>query len=299
MKGVSALLPTITFFCLAMAASGSEAASVVTSGGFFYQYAGPVGYPIYKTPLRPQRDGAVSYVSVFHDPVLGRTVRATPADPYLGYEAADFAGAGTAVVDLTAFQGTTVEFWNEANGNPEGSRNILALTGNVTSGVSIDPTTHKSDLFKLATLSFTNGSWFSVSGSASPPYDPGLGPLYPESYFAFSLTARPDPFIGQSGFPGYHVVNDKLVLQSTFGAGTPDHLYISGNPQLGAIAVDEGVTGSVELWGRIGSLELAEFRNPTAGVALIPPSSVPAPPTLWLLGTGLLVTAGTLRGRRR
>jgi hypothetical protein len=303
MKDISVQLRMVTFLLLLVAAVRVEAASVVTSGGLFYQYTGPVGYPIYKTPSGPQRDNAESYVSVFRDGTLGGTARVTPADPYPGYEASKFEGAGTAVVSLIGYQwvGTTVQFWNEVNGIREGSASILSITGNTTPGVTIDPATGKSDLFKLATIFFTNGNWFSVGDSLSPPYDPGYGPLYPESLFDFSLNALPDPFIGNSAFPGRHVVNDALVLRSTFGAGTPDNLYIRGNPQLGVIAVAEGVTGSVELWGRIGSLELEEFRNPSSGVTLLPPietPAVPAPPTLWLLGAGLLATAGALRGRR-
>lgn len=302
MNGISLHLRMVAFLCLAVATVRLEAASVVTSGGLFYRYAGPVGYPIYKTPSGPQRDGAESYVSVFRDGTLGGTVRPTPADPYPGYGASEFAGAGTAVVNLSGFGwvGTTVQFWSEVNGLQEGSPNMLSITGTTTPDVAIDPATGKSDLFMLATITFTNGDWFSVSDSLSPPYDPGYGPLYPESLFEFSLLARPEPFIGNSGFPGYHVVNDALVLQPTFGAGTPDNFYIRDNPQLGMIAVAEGVTGSVELWGRIGSLELEEFRNPSLGVTLLPPieaPAVPAPPTLWLIGAGLLAT-GALRRRR-
>jgi hypothetical protein len=304
MKDISVQLRMVTFLLLLVAAVRVEAASVVTSGGLFYQYTGPVGYPIYKTPSGPQRDNAESYVSVFRDGTLGGTARVTPADPYPGYEASKFEGAGTAVVSLIGYQwvGTTVQFWNEVNGIREGSASILSITGNTTPGVTIDPATGKSDLFKLATISFTNGNWYSVSDSSLPPYNPGYGPLYPESRFEFRLSAMPDPMIGNSVYDDRHVIRDALVVESTFGAGTPDNFYIRSNPLLGRLSVPEGGTGTVDLWGRIGSLELVELRNPQGeGVTLLPPietPAVPAPPTLWLLGTGLLATAGALRGRR-
>jgi hypothetical protein len=88
---------------------------------------------------------------------------------------------------------------------------------------------------------------------------------------------------------------DELVLRSVAGAGTPDVLYFANTPGLGAFSVAEGVTGSVEIWGRIGSLVPVELRNPSAGVTLIP---APEPSLGALLGAVALVAAGR-RGMRR
>ena len=171
------------------------------------------------------------------------------------------------------------------------THNTLEITGAVTPGVAINPATGHSGEFKLATLSFTNGSWFSTQ----PDYNPGLGLLYPESRFAFSMIATPDPFVGTSGFPGYHVWNDTVVLDSVSGPGTPDELWFENSPWLGRLAVNEGVTGSVEIWGHLGSLDPVELRNPSAGVTLI--ASMPEPETYAMLLAGLGLLAVTSRRR--
>lgn len=167
--------------------------------------------------------------------------------------------------------------------------NRLTITGAQTSGVTLDPVTFQSDLILLATVSFTNGTWF----ANSPPTDPGLGEIYGESRFDFSLLAYPDPFIGSSLFPTYHVWNDTLVLTSTRGpANPPDLLTFAFSPFLGSVAVDENTTGSFEIWGRIGSLYPVELRNPSPGVQFV--SAVPLP-AAWAGMVGALV----LLGRRR
>ena len=40
-----------------------QASSVVTTGGFFYNYFGPVGYPIYSGSGGPYKDAASAYDS--------------------------------------------------------------------------------------------------------------------------------------------------------------------------------------------------------------------------------------------
>jgi hypothetical protein len=187
-----------------------------------------------------------------------------------------------------------VDFWQQQSSIPPAPRyiNSLVVTGTVTQNVSIDPATGKSGVIKLATISFTNGVWFGVS----PPVDAGLGFLYPESVFKLDLLAIPDPFIGNSIFPGFHAFDGSLVLVSTFGPNTPDYLVLAelGGIAPNVLAVDEGVTGTVELWGRIGSLELVEFRNPSSGEQIlseIPTTPIPEPSTYLqlLLGMGALV----------
>lgn len=106
--------------------------------------------------------------------------------------------------------------------------------------------TGKTNLFKLATLSFTNGTWF----ASEPPIDPGLGTLYPTSIFGFSLGALPSPQIGTPTFPnGAHVYQGGITLTSTFGPGTDDYLSIGSvlSSPAGYMAVQEGQTGTVEL----------------------------------------------------
>lgn len=281
--------------------------STVTTGGFFYRYDGPLGAGIFNDGTNPIVGRETSW---FRDRGAGTAARFDPTTPYEGYEATQFAGSGTGSVSLSSqvLPNGQQLFWTGSQGvdfylKDQGQAldvNSLVITGTETQGVEIDPSTGKSGPIKLATFSFTNGTWYSVS----PPNDPGLGSLYPESAFQFSLIATPDPFIGSSGFPGYHVFNGTLLLVTTFGPNTADYLVLPGLPA-GApsiLAVDEGITGTVDLWGRIGSLEPLEFRNPSSGVQIlseIPTTPIPEPSTYlqMLLGIGALV-AGRKAMRR-
>lgn len=64
-------------------------------------------------------------------------------------------------------------------------------------------------------------------------------------------------------------------------------------------------TGSVELVGRLGSLKLAVFQNPSGGAFLFPtvdPTTVapiPEPGTVLLFGSGLFVAVSKALGRRK
>jgi hypothetical protein len=107
----------------------------------------------------------------------------------------------------------------------------------------------------------------------------------PVNALAFSLIARPDPFIGTSPCPGYHFWKQTLVLNSTFGPAAPDMLSFAGSPYLGSVAVNEGVTRTFEIWGRIGSLEPIELHNPSAGVGLL--DAVPESESYAMLLAGL------------
>jgi PEP-CTERM motif len=271
---------------LAALSSIALADSTVTVRGDFYQYEGPVGAPIY-AGSPPYRDPA-PFESFFRIP-LGPAVSVKPMFPHPGYESTDYIGSGSAVVNFYNTEGLfaspQVAFWNTVDGLPEGLGNSLEISGTVTAGVAINPATHRSDTFHLATIHYDNGSWF----RSQPSYDPGLGPLYGVSRFAFALVAEPVPFIGTPTNPGgvsqYHFWNDTLVLTSTFGVGTPDLLTFENNPGLGTVSVGEGIRGSFEIWGQIGSLEPVELRNASTGVTLL--AAVPEPETYAMLTAGL------------
>jgi hypothetical protein len=278
----------VVSLCLAAAASAAGA-STVTTIGYFYGYEGPVGAPIY-AGSPPFRDAA-PYASMFLLGVGSNTqqIQITPQVPYPGYEDPAFAGTGTVQASLGGYAVDTarVEFWSQITPGQDETHNVLQITSTITPGIAVG------DVFKLATISFTNGDWFRVE----PLYDPGLGPLYPESLFSFALFAYPDPIIGSGYLPGpppYHLWTDALELRSVAGAGTPDRLSFSNSPALGSFTVAEGVTGTVEVWGRIGSLEPLELRNPSAGVTLLP---APEPGAGALLCVGGVLVA--LRARRK
>ena len=59
----------------------------------------------------------------------------------------------------------------------------------------------------------------------------------------------------------------------------------------------EGTTGTIELWGKIGSLDPLFFANPTGG-ALLVPTAVPEPEVLALMLAGLLGVGARLRRER-
>ena len=68
-----------------------------------------------------------------------------------------------------------------------------------------------------------------------------------------------------------------------------DYAYFLGRPELGQIRVYEAVsafpnTGSIELWGKLGSLTPTAFRNASGGVFVL---AVPEPSTYAMLGLGL------------
>jgi hypothetical protein len=274
-------LGAVVGVAFAVAASATHA-STVTTVGSFAGYSGPVGAPIY-AGSPPTRDPA-QYDSTFAVGIgVVQTFVVAPQTPHPGYEDPAFGGTGRAIASFVGLPVDTsrVEFWNRIDSSFDEAHNAIQLTGTVTPNVAVG------DLFHIATLSFTNGDWF----RASPSYDPGLGQLYGESRFAFSLVANGVPVIGG----GAHGWLDELVLRSVAGAGTPDVLYFANTPGLGAFSVAEGVTGSVEIWGRIGSLVPVELRNPSAGVTLIP---VPEPSLAALLGAVALVLANRRRARR-
>jgi hypothetical protein len=65
-----------------------------------------------------------------------------------------------------------------------------------------------------------------------------------------------------------------------------------GSLLTGYFAVNEGATGSVEIWGQLGSLRVLEYRNPVNGsiVSEIPTSAIPelAAYLQLLVGLGIL-----------
>lgn len=266
----------VSFLVLTVSTAAAGAAPVeVTTVGQFTSYSGPVGAPINGPPAAVDLGYGPSR---FSDGTTG--VDVSPQSPYAGYSWPEFVGAGTAT---QAFAGgwEIVEFSTQFVGGGGEGLNRLEIAGTMT------PSVTPGDLFHIATISFTNGNWFS---SAGLPFDPGNGSLFPESVFSFSVTASANPATGTEP----HIWSDRLHLVSTRGAGTPDNLFLELNPQVGGIGVAEGATGTVEVWGRLGSLVPVELRNPT-NAFLIP---IPEPSTLLLVGVGLVPMLWAQRARR-
>ena len=81
-----------------------------------------------------------------------------------------------------------------------------------------------------------------------------------------------------------------------------DYIFLEDHPGLNppAVRINEGSSGTVELWGKVGSLDPLFFANPTGGVQLFQPTAIPEPEVLALMLLGLLgVGAAAQRERRR
>lgn len=141
------------------------------------------------------------------------------------------------------------------------------------------------DEFKLGTITLTNGIFF-----------------FQAAVDITVATASDNPAFDGKSF------TDTLRYIVTPNTGTDeenaDYAYFVGRPELGQIRVYEAVsafpnTGSIELWGKVGSLTPTAFRNASGGVFLQP---VPEPSTYAMLGVGLALLAvaaraGALGGR--
>ncbi|MDA8133867.1 MAG: choice-of-anchor K domain-containing protein [Desulfobacteraceae bacterium] len=138
--------------------------------------------------------------------------------------------------------------------------------------------------FLLGTLTFTNGIWNSfVHGEGSA--------------FSFTITAS-----SESANLYDQVFSGTLMMFTNINsADSPeeraDWFYIQEKPGLGSVRVfefsDGDSTGTVELWGAFGSLDLVELKNPGGGAFLdssITPdiSPVPEPSTIMLFCFGIL-----------
>jgi hypothetical protein len=305
--GVLALAAAMAAAVPAEVLAQNNGPATVTTYGDVWRYEGPLGGAILG-------DGSVDATtqSWFRDVASGGQRAYAPTTPYDGYDTPAYAGTGTGRVDFSTLpnfprlnQG--IEFWTQERGMPPRPQdvNLLRFNGHVTTGVTLDPVTRTSDEIRLGTITFRNGSWY----GGSPSFDAGGGPLYPTSSFYFDVTAVASPWIGTPTLtnPLRHIFYGRLDLITTVGANTPDYLELRdamfGEPSFASsvLAVDEGVTGTVELWGRIGSLIPTEFRNPSAGVSIlssIPVTPVPEPATMALMLAGLAVVGGAAQRRR-
>jgi hypothetical protein len=176
---------------------------------------------------------------------------------------------------------TSVEFKARPVGLTDfNTPSLIAFSGTDQSNpLSVD------DKFLLGTLTLTNGIFFFQAG--------------------VDITVSTD-----SDVPDFDskVFNDTLMYIVTPNSGTDeenaDYVFFAGRPDLGEVRVGEfgspmGNTGSIELWGRVGSLIPTEFRNATGGVFLNPFTAVPEPGVVSLLAAGFLGLVGGSRRRRK
>ena len=145
--------------------------------------------------------------------------------------------------------------------------------------------------FLLGSLAFTNGFWWT-------------DPVPPSFTFSISASSKnvhdgeEQVFNGTIRLVGK--VDDSDWTDEPDPVKEADWFYIQESPELGSVGVFEGETGSIEIWGKYGSLNLVEFRNPTEKTLTsdsLPYDSapIPEPATVLLFGLGLLGVAGVSR----
>ncbi len=182
--------------------------------------------------------------------------------------------------ELALAAGTTsVEFKNRQVGFVDfNTPSLIAFTGTTQPNpVSTN------DQFLLGTLSLTNGIFFFQAGADITVSTASDDIAFDGKFFNDTLQYIVTPNNGISH------------------ADDADYAFFVGRPDLGQVRVYEaasglGNTGSIELWGRVGSLIPTAFRNATGGVFVNPLTAVPEPGIVSLLAVGFLSVAA---GRRR
>ena len=247
---------------------GSAGAALVSVTGGFLSYSGPTGFD----------DVSVLGITGAQTLVNGNVVM--PTAPIPGFEA--FPGIGTAVVPFGSAV-PSVEFWivRDDPANPgtqiEDLRNFIGFAPAAPQSVSA-----AGQEFLLGTFSLQNGTFWAFA----------------DLTLRFRLTTvSSDPTLNG------HVFEDTLQWVTTPNGGPPltpadraDFFYFLGHPGLGTMRVFEAFdgtnTGTIDLYGRIGSLIPTRFADATGGAFIGPgiPTAVPGPatPFLLVLGCGLL-----------
>lgn len=269
-----------------LAGAQPAAAGEVTVTGDFNSYAGPAWHKDYvgswgtsEVRTRIEAGGAVQDL-VPTGPL--------PGDSYGLYTDSGI-GAAQAVLAAPA-----LEFWIDFGAKDD--VNAISFTPGPAANVNVG------DEFLIGTFAFTNGGWFGSIPVAGGTY------TYPESAFGFQiLTHSTTPALDAHTFSGtlkLHITGESDGTP----AGDADYFYIAERPDLGYVGVYESWntppgganSGTIELWGRIGSLVPTRFAN-AQGLVLaseLPAAPIPEPQTRALLLAGLGLTAWAARRRR-
>lgn len=257
---------------------GGASAGMVTISAGFGEYSGAVGNGL-----------GIAGDFVYTSHMNGSDI--APSEPLPGLETLfippdlddpDSVGQGIGRGVIALGGASSVHFftsyYNPADGSTtDGVENLISFTP----GPAVDVTV--GDEFLLGTFAFLNGEWW----AASPIHEFAL-----EMVTHSSVTELNE-----------QVFSDTLVLNITPNGGPPENMadffFFAGRPDLGSIRVLEIFSGdnygTVDLYGKIGSLIPTRFSNPTGGVFLdpsvdpfpIPTAAVPEPSTLGMGVAGI------------
>lgn len=204
-------------------------------------------------------------------------------------------------IGLQALDGSVVSLQTSFGGPPTIFSFVGANYANIGLGTP----------FLLGSLTFTNGVWLGAGATAADNVDTELD-------FEITTTSSLGPSLTIGGTLR-HVVNSNLDCSTpTDQLIAADWVYLTSAAFLGSqnssafrvldkTCSPPGSTGigTVELWGEFNSLDLLDFRNPTNGILTsnigeyVPPTVVPEPTSLLLVGAGMLALAlGKVRRRR-
>jgi len=263
----------------AIGLTGSASAGVASISASFGQYSGAVG-----NGVNEQSFGRLEYMSLMNgypigpiEAIPGLESFFTPADPNdpnaLGQ------GIGRGVVDLLG--ASSVSFYTSVY-DPDDESTIYGIDNLIDFTPGPNVNVEVGDEFLLGTFTLQNGEWWAA-----------------DAIHRFTLEIVTDS--SDSALDG-QIFSDTVVLHITPNGGPPenraDFFYFEGRPDLGSMRVFESFDGAnfgtVELYGKIGSLIPTHFLNPTGGIFLDPSTDplpfpgVPEPGTLLLLACGLV-----------
>jgi hypothetical protein len=165
---------------------------------------------------------------------------------------------------------SSVEFKNGQTIDGVVSYNTPSLIG-WTPAVSQVPAT-PDGIFKFGTLTITNGIFFFQANFDMTFTTASSDPAFDGRTFSDSLEYIVTPNLGVSTFQD------------------ADYVQFANHPDIGAAHIDEGATGTVDLYGRVGSLDPLFFANPTGGVELASPAPEPAEWLLMLAGMAAMLS---------
>jgi hypothetical protein len=272
--------------------SEPAAAGFVSITAGFNEYSGAVGNGIGTSPDLIATSTMQGVAIAPTEPIPGLESAFIPPDPNDPNSVGQ--GIGRATVSLGG--ASSVDFQTTFVNTNDGSQiigvdNLVAFDPGPGANVAVG------DEFLLGTFTLKNGEWW----AASPIHEFTLAMLTHSSDAALNG----------------HVFSDTLVLNIVPNASNvspedrADIFYFAGRPDLGSMRVLEGSDGdnigTVDLYGKIGSLIPTRFANPTGGLFLDssinpnpPTSPVPAPSTITMLAALALsmACARSIRLRR-